>query len=304
MKRVLVTGATGFIGRESIPFLREKGYEVHAISSHHPPGGVGVHWHTLDLLDPGATSDLMGTIRPTHLLHFAWATTPGVYRRSVENLAWVGATLGLLRAFAAEGGERAVMAGTCFEYDLTDGFCSEKTTPCNPNTLYGTAKYATGCLLASASREMGISSAWGRIFFLYGPHEHPLRLVSSVILSLLRAEPASCTSGEQIRDFLHVRDVAGAFAALLDSRVEGAVNIGSGQAVAVREIVQRIGELTGRRELIRLGSLPLPPDEPPLVVADIQRLSSEVGWRPSLSLDQGLADTLAWWRAHRSEGKK
>jgi nucleoside-diphosphate-sugar epimerase len=103
-----------------------------------------------------------------------------------------------------------------------------------------------------------------------------------------------------VRDFLHVADVGDAFAALLDSDVEGAVNIGSGEGVAVAEVVQRIAELAGRPDLVELGALEAPPDEPPLLVADVGRLHEEVGWRRFRSLDEGLRETVEWWRAFSS----
>jgi nucleoside-diphosphate-sugar epimerase len=100
-----------------------------------------------------------------------------------------------------------------------------------------------------------------------------------------------------VRDFLHVADSGDAFAALLDSGVEGAVNVGSGEGVAVADVVRRIAALAGRPELVELGALQAPAGEPPLLVADVGRLRDEVGWRPSRSLDEGLRDTVEWWRA-------
>src|SRR6202790_4494362 len=107
----------------------------------------------------------------------------------------------------------------------------ENSTPLLPTTLYGTSKHALERMLHSSSQQMGFSSAWGRIFFLYGPHEEPSRLVAYVVQSLLRAEPALCSDGNQVLDFVHVEDVASAFVALLESKVEGPVNIASGRAV-------------------------------------------------------------------------
>lgn len=137
----------------------------------------------------------------------------------------------------------------------------------------------------------------GRVFFLYGPHEKPGRLVSEVAAGLLAGRPVPCTDGAQRRDFLHVADVASAFVALLDSAVEGPVNIGSGEAVSVRSVVAELAPLAGRPDLPRLGALPSRPDDPPLIVADIARLRDEVGWRPRVSLLEGLADTLAFHAA-------
>ena len=114
--------------------------------------------------------------------------------------------------------------------------------------------------------------------------------------ALLNDEEANCSHGEQIRDFLHVEDVASAFVALLRSEVSGPVNIASGQAVILKEIVRRIAQQQGKEELVRLGALPAAANEPPLLVADVRRLREEVGWQPRYNLDAGLEQTLQWWR--------
>ncbi|HKS27258.1 MAG TPA: NAD(P)-dependent oxidoreductase [Pyrinomonadaceae bacterium] len=298
MKRVLVTGAGGFIGRHALPQLASRELvEVHAVSRSLPPEGLSkeVTWHRADLLNPSEVSELLARVRPDSLLHLAWYAVPGKYWTALENLAWVQASLDLLQQFARAGGERVVMAGTCAEYDWSQCICSEKSTPLLPQTLYGASKHALSLMLDAAAGGLNVSAAWGRIFFLYGPHEHPARLVPHVIRGLLRGETVACTAGTQVRDYLHVQDVASAFVSLLESDVSGAVNIASGEPVEVREIVRRIADQIGGRELVRLGALPTPETEPPLIVADVERLKTEVGWTPAYSLSDGLAETIEWW---------
>ena len=301
--RVLVTGAAGFIGRQCIAPLLAKGYEVHAISSK-PPGEDGiVHWHKADLLDARQCGDLVRQVQPTHLLHFAWYAVPGKYWTSAENLRWVQASLELMQAFAAVGGKRIVMAGTCAEYDWSFGHCAEVSTPLVPATLYGTCKHALQTMLAAWSRQEGLSSAWGRIFSLYGPHEHPARLVASVITALLRGEEAPCNNGSLVRDYLHVADVASAFVALLDSDLEGPVNIGSGTGVTLKDIVEEIASQIGQPNLLRLEARPKSSSEPQTLVADVGRLYS-LGWRPHYNLADGLDQTIAWWRTAVEGGSR
>jgi nucleoside-diphosphate-sugar epimerase len=297
MKTALVTGASGFIGSHCLAPLLDRGYEVHAVRSNGDAGSTaGVVWHRADLLDSTEVSALLEAVRPTHLLHLAWYMTPGRLHASLEDVHWTRGSLDLHRRFAELGGERAVTSGSSYEYDWRYGFCSERLTPLAPDTTYGICKKALSDLLDVLSQVSGLSNAWARIFFLYGPREHPDRLVASVIRSLLAAAPARCSHGEQIRDYLHVQDAADALVALLDSDLRGPVNIGSGTPVALKEIVAAIADKLERPDLVELGAIPARPNDAPLVVADVTRLGDELGWRPTIELDAGLDQTIDWWR--------
>ncbi len=257
----------------------------------------GVLWHECDLLGAGEGSALIRRLRPDCLLHLAWYAVPGEFWKARENLDWLRASLEMLYAFTDSGGRRMVAAGTCAEYDCSTGQCLQETTSLLPATLYGTSKHALDRVLHSWSRNTNLSSAWGRIFYLYGPHEHPSRLVAYVVQSLLRGEPALCSAGTQVRDFLHVEDAAAAFLALLESKVEGAVNIASGIPVTVRTVLEQIAEQIGRPELLRSGARDAS-REAPRIWAGVQRLKEEVGWSPHYDLASGIAQTIAWWRKH------
>ncbi|NOY43807.1 MAG: NAD(P)-dependent oxidoreductase [Planctomycetes bacterium] len=296
MKRVLVTGATGFIGRHCLAPLAAHGYEVHAVTSKHRLGGDRIAtWHQADLLDRGQIAPLLEKVAPTHLLHLAWVVDPGVAYFSQDNFRWVQSTLELTKEFARCGGKRMAVAGTCYEYDQTYGVCSEERTPTRPNTTYGTCKNALRELLASYCESLDLSFAWPRIFFLYGPGEHPGRLVSSVANALLRGEPAKCSHGRQLRDFLYVEDLGEALAALLKSEVQGPINLGQGSAVELREIVSKLGELAGRPDLIRLGAIAARENEVPVVMADTTQMKRQLDWTPRFDLETGLQRTLDWW---------
>jgi nucleoside-diphosphate-sugar epimerase len=295
-KSVLVTGASGCIGRHIVPLLAEHGWTVHAVSRQGSLDISGVTVHQADLLDPADRMRLVDAVKPSHLLHLAWYIAPGRWAAAPDNYRWVEASLDLVRQFREAGGERVVTAGSCLEYDWRYGYCSEERTPLVPHTFYGTCKAALSSVLQGYASTTGFSNAWARIFFLYGPHEHPDRLVAAVIRSLISDQPARCSHGEQVRDYLHVTDVADALMRLLESDVQGPINVASGRAVALKNIVLRIGELTGRSELIKLGAIPPASTDTPLVVADVTKLSTDLGWSPRISLDDGLRDTIAWWR--------
>lgn len=302
MKKILLTGASGFIGRHTIPFLINKGYEVHAVF--HPTKqdvieDKNLFWHHCNLLNSEEQKRLIVKIKPTHLLHFAWDTTPEKYWISLENFHWVQASLGLLMSFVENGGKRAVFAGTCAEYNWNYGYCSEDLTPKQPATPYGACKHSLHEMVRHICYQTRISYAWGRIFFLYGPYEYPSRLVPSVICSLLQDKPAQCRHGDQIRDFLHVQDAACAFVSLLESSVTGPVNIASGNPIALKDIVNTIADKLNKRELVRLEESPHSLNEPRLLVAEANRLNNEIGWKPSYDLDRGLEQTIDWWKSQR-----
>lgn len=300
-RRVLVTGASGFIGWHCLGPLRERGFEVHAVArAAAPPDAADaqVTWHVADLLEEGTGAAIIDGVRPSHLLHLAWYVTPGKVIASPLNYRWVARSVELLEAFVAAEGQRAVLSGSAYEYDWRDGTCIEDTTPIGPDTVYGASKAALFLLATSIARESAIPLAWVRPFFLYGPREHPDRLVASVARALLRGEPAATSHGRQRRDYLHVQDVADAIVATLDSPLVGAVNVGSGEAVELRHIVTRIGQIVGRPDLLRIGEIPARPNDVPLVVADARRLMTELSWRPRYDLATGLEATVEWWR-HR-----
>jgi nucleoside-diphosphate-sugar epimerase len=307
-KRVLVTGAGGFIGRWSVPALRRLGFEVHAMLSKDarrrtPEELDGAKIHYADLLEDPGVDALMGVLRPTHLLHFAWIATPGLYWDSEENFRWLAASEQLLRSFQSHGGGRVMMAGTCAEYDWSRAdVCDEQTSPladeaAAPVSRYAQCKLALQRTLADAGRRGNFSSVWGRIFFQFGPHEHADRLVPSVIRNLLLEREAPCSHGRQVRSFLHVADVGGAFAAVLDGDLKGPVNIGSEERISVADLVERIARQIGRQELLRMGARQPPAREPLLLVPKVQRLREEAHWRPRFTLDEAVSDTIAWWRA-------
>ena len=299
-RRLLLTGATGFIGRLAVDAAVARGFDVHAICRHVPPSPKpGVTYHATDLLGGEDIDRRIASIRASHLLHLAWCVVPGKFWSSPENYQWVGATLDLAAAFVAGGGARIVGVGTGFEYQASDDDCREESTPSDPLTPYAVSKDATRRLLSSFADSAGISFAWGRVFLLYGPGENPSRLVASVARSLLREERALCSEGTYVRDFLHVRDTADALVALTASDVQGAVNIASGEPLQVRQVVARLAGEIGRADLVTFGALPTRP-EPPRQVADVMRLRNDVGWSPSFDLSTGLRDTIAWHRRQRS----
>ena len=298
MKKILVTGASGFIGRHTLPLLSKAGYEIHAVSFKNKKGNEpGIKWHQADLKNSSLTQNLIAKIQPTHLLHFAWCAEPGKFWTDPENTKWVRSSLELIKTFHEQGGKRVVISGSCAEYDWNKSFLSENSSHQNPATLYGKCKQELQIKSQSFCHETGLSLCWVRIFFVYGPYEHPARLVPSVVRSLLKNEHADCSHGNQKRDLLFVEDVASGFVSILEDKITGIVNIGSGRGVRLKNVIETIGDKIGRKNLIRMGVLPSPQNDPPILVANTKRLTEEVGWAPKFNINTGLDHTIQWWKS-------
>jgi nucleoside-diphosphate-sugar epimerase len=303
VSRVLLTGASGFIGRHALAALAASGHEVHAVARRAGAEGAGISWHERDLLAEGAAAAIVREVEPEVLVHLAWYAEHGSFWSSVENVRWVECSLALLRALVAVGGRRAAVAGTCAEYEWSRARERyREDAPLAPATLYGAAKHGLHVVARALAEQSDLELAWGRVFFLYGPDEAPERFVPSLVRALVRGEPATMTAGTQRRDFMHVADVGAAFAALADSPVVGAVNVASGAGVTLRELGELIARTAGREELLELGARATPAGEPPALLADVRRLREEVGFAPRVELRAGIAEAIEWWRERVGAG--
>lgn len=299
VKKILITGAGGFIGRAILEEPGSKIFEIHAVSQQEAQAQADLQWHTINLHDAEKVQDLVRRIRPDILLHLAWYTEHGKYWQAEENILWVESSLNLLRSFSAAGGRRVVMTGTCAEYDWKYEYCNEDNTPINPATLYGSAKDALRRVAEAYCKTKNIDFAWGRVFFPYGPAEAPTRLISSVIRSLLAGKIANCSAGTQIRDYIFRKDLARGILALADSQVQGVFNLGSGEPHSIKELVMKIAAKLGRPELINLGALPTREDEPHLLIADMKKTHHSLKWQTEYSLDAGLDACIDYWRLQK-----
>jgi len=300
--RVLVTGATGLIGRHVVNALIERGAEVHATtrSLAHDTTNGEVRWHKTNLLDHRERVQLLDSAEPQTIVHCAWVTDHGAYWTSPENLDWTAATLSLAREAHERGATRVVGVGTCAEYAWGSSEPLSESTPLQPTTLYGVAKDAARRVLEAFATTSNLSWAWARVAMLYGAGEYQDRFVASLARALVQGELAKMSSGKAVRDFLDARDVGAAIAAVATSGLTGAVNIGSGQPTTLLQVGQTLARVAGRPDLLRTGALPDRPNEPSHLVMDVTRLTRETNFRPGITLEQGLSDALDYWRAEQA----
>lgn len=297
----MLTGASGFFGANLVELLADADDELHLLTRSQPEpaaetmGPTGPTVHRVDLFDRDGVQAVLEAVRPSHLCHLAWLGPEHEDRyRSPENARWVEASRSLFEAFVETGGRRLVQVGSCIEYGNAHSGVRTESDPLAPDTAYGEAKAELSAVVEALGDRL--STAIARPFFCYGPHEQPERLVPSIILALDRGEPIDLTEGRQIRDYLDVRDVAGALATLLRTEdATGPFNIGAGEGVPVRAIAERLGEVAGRPDLLRFGARPEGADSAAEIVADIGRITAATSWRPTTSLERGLEQTAAWW---------
>jgi nucleoside-diphosphate-sugar epimerase len=308
--RVFLTGATGFVGSHVARLLVGHGHEVHALMLEGEAedalaaARLGAESAAIvrvrgDLLKPASYFAALEKGRFDACVHIGWYANPTDYLSSRTNIDLLGASAALGAKLVDLGCPRVVMAGTCFEYDVSLGFLSESSR-LGPRHLYSTCKRALFDVMTQLTAGTGTRFAWTRLFFLYGPHESRGRLVPAVIDALLAGEEARVTTGEQIRDFMHVADAAAGIVHVLENEaLAGAVNVASGRPVTVRQVIETIADVLDRKDRVAWGAVQARPNDPPFVCADVTKLRTS-GFRPRHDLRSGLADTIEWSKArHR-----
>jgi nucleoside-diphosphate-sugar epimerase len=296
--RILLTGATGFIGAQVARTLIAGGHEVHGMTLPGAPRdrladvAPELQLREGDLGDASWVRDAVRSIEPEATVHLAWYAEPRTYLRAVpENLASLEAGINLLEALA-DGGtcRRVVLAGTCLENLDAPG-----------PTIYAAAKAAQH-RLALGFAERSMTAACAHIHYVYGPWEDERRVIPTVTRSLLRGDQIDVTAGLQSRDYLHVADVAEAICRIASSDLEGRVDICTGAPVKLRDVFEEIGRATGKAELIRIGALADSDSTGWPATGDPTALLT-TGWQPRYNLQLGIQETTAWWTTRERIGQ-
>lgn len=293
MRRVLVTGASGFIGKHLCRRLVREGHEVHGVSRN-PRHDGEVTWRQADLADPTAAEELLKRVRPDTVLHLASYVSgsrelDAVLPTMQHNLV---AAVNVLVAAAGSGCGLVALTGSMEEPESSSG----DPTPGSP---YAAAKYASGAYgrMIHALHDLAVVNL--RVFMVYGPgQDDRTKLVPYVVTSLLRGERPQLSSGVRPVDWVYVDDVVDAFlAAARRPDLAGAtLDVGSGELVTIRSLVEQIVETVGTRVEPDFGALPDRPLEQ-VRTADVERTRSMIGWEPRTTLAAGIRATVEWYRS-------
>lgn len=258
---VLLTGATGFVGRQVLRAIDVRGIRARVVVREGKRaqlanlGNVETVVTTPDLFAENADWWAAACKGIDTVIHVAWYAEPGKYLQSAKNLDCLTGTLQLAKGAAQAGVRRFIGIGSCFEYDLTGGMLSIET-PLRPLTSYAGAKTAAFMALSHWLPQQGMEFAWCRLFYLHGEGEDARRLVPYLRARLAAGEPAELTSGNQIRDFLDVREAGRMIVETALSDEQGPVNICSGVPVTVRQLAEQIADEYGCRSLLKFGVRP------------------------------------------------
>jgi nucleoside-diphosphate-sugar epimerase len=282
--KVMLTGATGFVGRYVAKELERQGIEYVSLQRGLASDGRAIQMDLLGILE---LESLFQKFKPTHLVHVAWYAEHGKYWDSELNLQWVLATKRLVEAFCSSGGQHVVITGTCAEYDWSHGYCVEDVTPLNPKSVYGICKDTTRRIIELVVQKHGVSMSWARVFFPYGPGEAPQRLIPSLFKAFKNEIFPFGVNASSYRDLLHVEDAARAVVACTQRNFVGAINICSGAPVQISEVVDAVAKINNRDPEMILKITLKKQEVNNFLVGENKKLQS-LGWKQQIMLCQGL----------------
>ncbi|MEK7464431.1 MAG: NAD(P)-dependent oxidoreductase [Patescibacteria group bacterium] len=304
MKKILITGGTGFVGANFVYKFLELGHEIHLLVrgdsnfKRIEPIKNRVHLHPVDLIDEQATSKFVNGLRPEIILHFAAYGAYSGKEMDVKTTILTNAlgTINLLNACAETGFKCFINTGSSSEYGEKNHPISEKDL-LEPNNLYGVSKAAGTLYCESLSRKTGLSVATMRLFSPYGYFEGSGRLMPNIVAAGLKDEKFSAPSPSFVRDFVFIEDVIDVYLRAIDNadNIKGRIfNIASGKQHSISGAVSAVEKILGKKIRVIYGNLAAKQHEPKMWVADISLAKKILDWSPKNSLDDGLTKFINW----------
>jgi UDP-glucose 4-epimerase len=295
----ILTGASGFIGTAVLAELSRR--KIRTLILLRPESDrsrtaqlAAENTFVFSKLDVVGLAEKLRAQQPDVFIHCAWRGVGGQERnvefQLAENLPFTRASVELA---AATGCRQWIGLGSQAEYGNANRILDENA-PTQPTTLYGQAKLAAGKESLALCVKKNLAGAWLRIFSTYGPGDHPHWMIPHVIREFLSGRAPQVTKCEQLWDYLFVTDAARAIASVADGKISGVFNLGSGEAWPLKKIIETIRAELNSPLQPAYGAIPYRPDQVMHLQADIAKLHSATGWRPQVSLENGICETVAY----------
>ncbi|MBL7043930.1 MAG: NAD(P)-dependent oxidoreductase [Pirellulaceae bacterium] len=302
--RIFVTGSSGFVGSHLLAQLLAESRRYQAAILRRPgsnPWRIAPllkHVETIvgDLTEPTSIDQQLRKFAPQVVVHLGWQGVTGRRYDDTTQLDNINNSINLLRMSAAAGASVWIGLGSQAEYGPCHGTIAEDT-PCHAMTLYGAAKLSVCQVARHFCAVHDMRFAWLRLFSCYGPGDHADRMIPNLITNLLAGRCPPLTAGEQRWDYMHVEDAAAAIRnVIFQSIAEGVFNLGSGATRTIRKICEYIRDLINPSLPLVFGEVPYQTNQVMHLQADIRRLAEVTEWAPQIPLDEGLRQTVQWYR--------
>lgn len=290
MKKILITGASGFFGRHVISRLIQENF--HIIGTYHTASSeiVGrfreVEWEKVDLHNDDARRALLKKYKPHVLLHLAWSVPTGEFWYSLDNLKWLMTSASLFREFCEEGGNHFIGAGTLAEYDWNHEELIEDVTPLNPKTLYGQCKKSLYEILGKLQENYSsVTLTWLRIGYFFGEGEPKGKLISLLIEKVQRCELIKLVDGDTSRDYGHVKHFGELILHLIISPQNLVLNVSGGTLTKMRDLAEFIAQVLGKPLDVLYGAYQPATIEPLVLRPNLDKMMNMIGYCPNMLWD-------------------
>jgi UDP-glucose 4-epimerase len=302
--KVLITGASGFIGSFLLKQLIKEGKHEVAVILRNPSNAWRIHSCLKNVYlikgsldDPKSYCSQFSDFKPDVLIHLAWDGVGSKSRNEIDQWRNASYMLELMEIAISNEINTFIGLGSQAEYGSVNAVIDENEAT-KPSTLYGVSKLSACNIGKVMAESSNIRFSWLRLFSSYGPMDQPDWLIPYVINSLLRSESPNLTLAEQVWDFIHVADVASAISLIIEKpKAHGIFNLGSGTALPLKSIIKKIRDLIDPSLLLNFGAIPYREDQVMHLQANIELLTNATGWKPTVDINEGLLETVNWWKS-------